>query len=522
MSLLKLLKVNTINLGNDMREKNMNIIKKTCLINLLFLMTIVGFGLYPSLSNAQPDIVSVDPLTHKLNRTNFVGSVAVFKGLYIGTNEVLTTGAPSINTLATTNFVIGTSNGLWTATTNLVTRSTNTIWIATTNLVTSSIANIPPASIGAISNTPLGIANAGGLTNAWQNPASATNWLWTKTETEVTLTGYNFLDLNVVIPDMLDALPVTGFGTIFSPGQGGTAITSLSGGKNVSVITDRAFENCASLTSVIIGDGVTSIGWRAFYNDASLTGVTIGKSVTTIGQAAFWSCIGLLNVTIPNSVTTIGVSAFTRCETLTSVIVGNGVNIVGEQAFAFCDQLSSLTLSVNSPAEDLEVFYHSPNVTCYVTNPQATGWGVTWNGRPVVRLDGYFREITVGGNTLTTLLADKVTKSPITNEFSIPLVTTIPTNSPFLFARLNESQILTQLMSKAQSGSGATATVYVLPTFQSDFSAATSTNDILVNSSWNTTNISVSIPVGGGLALAVRSGHLDITNSTIFVRTVIP
>jgi len=32
-----------------------------------------------------------------------------------------------------------------------------------------------------------------------------------------------------------------------------------------------------------------------------------------------------------------------------------------------------------------------------VTNPQATGWGETWNGRPVVRLALYADNLTVGG-----------------------------------------------------------------------------------------------------------------------------
>ena len=50
---------------------------------------------------------------------------------------------------------------------------------------------------------------------AWQNPASAADWTWTSNGREITLTGYSGPNA-VVIPDMLDGLPVTGFGGIFT------------------------------------------------------------------------------------------------------------------------------------------------------------------------------------------------------------------------------------------------------------------------------------------------------------------
>ena len=44
---------------------------------------------------------------------------------------------------------------------------------------------------------------------------------------------------------------------------------------------------------------------------------------------------------------------------------------------------------------------NTENVTTYVTNPQATGWGATWNGRPVVRLPVTAQTFTGGGAGLT-------------------------------------------------------------------------------------------------------------------------
>jgi len=134
----------------------MRIFKKSWLsknwgINPILLMIILCCGLYSTPSNAQSDIVSVDPITHKLNRTNFSGSVAIFQGLYIGNNRVLTIEDSTTNLVnqatntlwkSTTNLVTQSTNTLWKSTTNLVTQSTNTLWINTTNLNTQSTNNL--------------------------------------------------------------------------------------------------------------------------------------------------------------------------------------------------------------------------------------------------------------------------------------------------------------------------------------------------------------------------------------------
>ena len=62
--------------------------------------------------------------------------------------------------------------------------------------------------------------------SCWQNPAAAADWTWTSNGREITLTSYSGPNA-VVIPDMLDGLPVTGFGGIFG---GNPDITSVGGG----------------------------------------------------------------------------------------------------------------------------------------------------------------------------------------------------------------------------------------------------------------------------------------------------
>ena len=159
----------------------------------------------------------------------------------------------------------------------------------------------------------------------------------------------------VIIPDVIDGLPVT-------------------------LIGYRAFFECSGLTSVEIPNSVTSIGYAAFNNCSSLTSVEIPNSVTTIGYDAFYNCSGLTsinvsennenyssiygvlfnkmqtelisypkgkedeNYSIPSSVTLIGNGAFSGCSGLTSVEISNSITTIGEAAFYYCSSLTSITI----------------------------------------------------------------------------------------------------------------------------------------------------------------------------------
>ena len=86
----------------------------------------------------------------------------------------------------------------------------------------------------------------------------------------------------------------------------------------------------------------TSIGYRAFYGFNALTSVTIGKNATIIADSAFQDCDNLTSVTIGENVTSIGDSAFRDCDNLTSVTIGENVTSIGSWAFADCDNLTSV------------------------------------------------------------------------------------------------------------------------------------------------------------------------------------
>jgi len=366
-------------------------------------------------------------------------SNAVYTANYI--NHILSTGTlnyaqsayvligPQSNILAnalqTSDFIIAT-NSLWISTTNLINDSTNSLWISTTNLVTGT-SNVLMQSIniastnyqgpliqatnpipGWITSATTGLATVSSVTiaatnlyativsgdvastntaygyvvtysnavsnaiskanSAWQNPASAVYWTWTKTATEVTLTSYSGPDA-VVIPDMLDGLPVTTISYVFSAPFEESTITSVSGGAFLTKIGITVFRRCVALTSVVF------------------------PTVKNIGDNAFDSCSGITSVYLP-TVTNIGISAFNPCLALTNVVLPCIVTL-GENSFDQCPNLVSVVFSGNALAEGTNMFGsylnygNSPNVTNYVNNPTATGWGTNWMGRPVVRLALY-------------------------------------------------------------------------------------------------------------------------------------
>jgi hypothetical protein len=271
--------------------------------------------------------------------------------------------------------------------------------VATSNVLASAIGE---GGSGITAPTATNISESvlapytNSIATAWQNPASATNWTWTSDGTQITLTGYNFISMDVVIPDTLDGLPVTGFSaTIFSGVEGtGTPITSVSGGKNITTIGEAAFADCDSLTSIDLPQA-TTIGEAAFSFCDSLTSIDLPQA-TTIGGYAFSNCDSLTSIDLPQA-TTIGGLAFANCDSLTSIDLPQATTI-GVSAFANCTSLTSIVWGQNSPTEPAGLYYGIPanQVTNYVTNPTATGWGATFGGMPVMRMPIEAKEATIG------------------------------------------------------------------------------------------------------------------------------
>jgi hypothetical protein len=264
-----------------------------------------------------------------------------------------------------------------------------------TNSAHSSLSGIEGAGTLHIS-----ASDTNKIATAWQNPASSTNWTWTSDGTQITLTGYSG-PAAVVIPDTLDGLPVRIIGDYaFS---GGT-ITSICDRVTITSVGEAAFINCIALATVDL-PFATEIKSEAFSGCWALTSLalpqimTLGHSaclecksivsvdfpaITSVGNYTFTGCTLLASVNIPR-VKNVGISAFFLCASLGSINLDSSTNI-SNGAFSFCSNLVSVTFSGNAPSEDAQTYLNATSVTNYVTSSTATGWGATWNDRPVVRL----------------------------------------------------------------------------------------------------------------------------------------
>jgi hypothetical protein len=198
----------------------------------------------------------------------------------------------------------------------------------------------------------------------------AQDYTYTTNGGSITITGYAGPGGAVTVPDTIGGLWVTLiYDKAFQDCTNLTRITipyrvesigswAFSGCTSLTNVTtlfgyfrfigSEAFSGCTSLTRITIPDSVISIGDGAFDSCANLTSVTIGSRVAGIGSYAFYSCTSLTNVTIPTSLTSIGDGAFSFCSNLTSVNIPTGVTSIGVATFSFCANLSAIIVNATN------------------------------------------------------------------------------------------------------------------------------------------------------------------------------
>lgn len=198
------------------------------------------------------------------------------------------------------------------------------------------------------------------------------------------------------------------------------------GSYTVTVIGEKAFENCTNMTRINLPDTIKEIGNRAFYGCTGLTDFTIPKNVKTFGTQIFYKASNIKtvyynsdysagenlkyanietvvfggssipsrvlyentnvkNVTIPDSVTSIGSYAFFDCTSLKSIVIPDSVTSIGHSAFYGCTSLKSIVIPDSVTSIGYHAFYGCSKLTINCeAEAKPSGWDYDWNfDRPV-------------------------------------------------------------------------------------------------------------------------------------------
>ena len=122
--------------------------------------------------------------------------------------------------------------------------------------------------------------------------------------------------------------------TKYNGTESNVTVPAELGGKTVSEIGEKAFQDNDEIESVTIPDGIKTIGTSAFADCDMLEGIEFSSTVETIGKEAFRNCRGLQTVDIPSTVKKIEEKAFSACPILGTITLHEGLEKMGSRFIA--------------------------------------------------------------------------------------------------------------------------------------------------------------------------------------------
>lgn len=194
-----------------------------------------------------------------------------------------------------------------------------------------------------------------------------TQFAYTVTDGEATITGATDIGESLIIPDTIDGYPVVAIGRKAFNFE--LDLEYLNIPEGIKDIGEHAFSLCHGMEEVIIPDSVTNIGHYAFYKCYDVERIEIGSGVKTIDNWAFGECYALSELHISHGVETIEEYAFGMCYSLESVTLPSSVKNIKWGAFANIVPLR--TVYIHAATENSAgVFENSPNVEVRYYNCQ--------------------------------------------------------------------------------------------------------------------------------------------------------
>ncbi len=184
---------------------------------------------------------------------------------------------------------------------------------------------------------------AGGAVTAYAAESDAQAHLtYSIGEESVTITGFDNLVSEVVIPAEIEELPVTAIAD--SAFKNATMLENIKMPDSITEISGNAFSGCSSLLAVDLPDSLTTLGEGAFQGCISMQSAVLPVGLKEVGSYAFYKCASLTELEFPAGMQKIGAYAVGECGSLENVVIGKGPASLPPRTFLNCTKLERVSL----------------------------------------------------------------------------------------------------------------------------------------------------------------------------------
>jgi len=228
------------------------------------------------------------------------------------------------------------------------------------------------------------------------------------------VSSYSGEEINVVIPDTYNDMPVTIIGEdCFA----NTDIQSVRIGNNIEEIRPGAFYNATMLKEIEIPNSVKVIGiedddatltntnkYGAFQNCINLTNVSFGaqSSLERVGYATFAGCNKLEKIVLPDTTKYIATYAFDSCTSLKNVDIPSYVSYMGLNVFS--GFTAEQTINILGSTD--EWLYTSP------IEYQGVTINRTWHNNCDAKINYYIGSTSVNDTNVESTDSNKAAQAP--------------------------------------------------------------------------------------------------------------
>lgn len=164
-----------------------------------------------------------------------------------------------------------------------------------------------------------------------------------------------------------------------------TRLREVKNTELISIVGDRAFENCRNLPDPVFGRELRRIGEYAFAGCESIRTLELPSCLTAMGKGAFQGCTELEKVEMEDALTVLGEDAFRNCislkeigfsamleaipkgafrgcSALTEVEIPSGIQAVGARAFMGCTRLREVNIDIGTTVIGARAFAKNPRL----------------------------------------------------------------------------------------------------------------------------------------------------------------